>query len=51
MYSPRGGENPKLVEERVGDERENHDKKKASDDSPNALTEAAGLGSRGWLET
>ena len=41
-------ENTELVEEHVGDERENHDKKKASHDSPNALTEAAGLRSCGW---
>ena len=41
-------ENPELVEERIGGNRENHDKKKASEESPNALTEAAGLGSRGW---
>ena len=41
-------ENTELVEERIGDERENHDKKKASEESPNAMTEAAGLGSRSW---
>ena len=36
-------ENAELVEERVGDERQNHDKKKASEESPCTLTEAAGL--------
>jgi len=41
-------ENAELVEERIGDNRENHDKKKASDESPNALTEAAGFRSCGW---
>jgi len=41
-------ENAELVEERVGHERENHDKKKASEESPNALTEAAGLRSCCW---
>ena len=40
--------NPELVEERVGSDRENHDEKKASDESPNALTEAAGLRGCGW---
>jgi hypothetical protein len=41
-------EDLELVEERIGDDRENHDEKKPSDDSPNALTEAAGLRSCGW---
>ena len=40
-------ENAELVEEHVGDDRESHYKKKASEDSPNALTEAAGLCSCG----
>jgi hypothetical protein len=35
------------VEKRVGDHRENHDKEKASEDSPNALTETARLPSCG----
>jgi hypothetical protein len=41
------------VEERVGDDRENHDEKKPSDYSPNALTEAVGLRSsyRWYLKT
>ena len=41
-------ENPELVEERIGDDRENHNEKKPSDDSPNALTEAARLPSCRW---
>jgi len=41
-------ENAELVEEHVGDDRENHDKKEPRYDSPNALTEAARLRSCDW---
>jgi hypothetical protein len=44
----QGWENAELVEECVGDERENYDKKKARDESPNTLTETAGRRSCGW---
>lgn len=41
-------ENAELVEEHIHGERENHDKKKASEDCPNTLTEAARWRACGW---
>jgi hypothetical protein len=43
-----GWENAELVKERVGDNGENHDNKKPSEESPDALTEATGLRRCDW---